>query len=120
MTNENNPHYYATVDNNGADAIAQITDSTDFPHTGLIKALSLGMKGNYVVKGSATDFDITQSAHSGSGDGGNVVVVAEGKIFRDGALHTVATDNFTATSFQATQHSPSISCYWCINSGFSN
>lgn len=104
MTNENNPHYYATVDNNGADAIAQITDSTDFPHTGLIKALSLGMKGNYVVKGSATDFDITQSAHSGSGDGGNVVVVAEGKIFRDGALHTVATDNFTATSFQATQH----------------
>lgn len=103
MTNENNPHHYSTVDNNET-SIAQITDSTDFPHTGLIKALSLGMKGNYVVKGSATDFDITQSAHSGSGDGGNVVVVAEGKIFRDGALHTVATANFTATSFQATQH----------------
>lgn len=103
MTNENNPHHYSTVDNNET-SIAQITDSTDFPHTGLIKALSLGIKGNYVVKGSATDFDITQSAHSGSGDGGNVVVVAEGKIFRDGALHTVATANFTATSFQATQH----------------
>ena len=62
------------------------------------------MKGNYVVKGSATDFDITQSAHSGSGDGGNVVVVAEGKIFSGWCFITVATDNFTATSFQATQH----------------
>jgi len=103
MTNEHNPHHYATVDNNDT-SIAQITDAVDFPHTGLIKALSLGIKGNYVVKGSATDFDITQSAHSGSGDGGNVVVVAAGKIFRDGALHTVATANFTATSFQATQH----------------
>lgn len=95
MTNENNPHHYATVDNNEA-SIAQITDSTDFPHTGLIKALSLGIKGNYVVKGSATDFDITQST------GTNKVVVAAGKIFRDGALHTVATKNFEAASFQET------------------
>ena len=95
MTNENNPHHYSTVDNNET-SIAQITDSTDFPHTGLIKALSLGMKGNYVVKGSATDFDITQST------GTNKVVVAEGKIFRDGALHTVATANFESASFQAT------------------
>jgi hypothetical protein len=48
------------------------------------------------VKGSATDFDITQST------GTNKVVVAEGKIFRDGALHTVATANFESASFQAT------------------
>ena len=95
MTSENNPHHYSTVDNDET-GIAQITDSTDFPHTGLIKALSLGIKGNYVVKGSATDFDITQST------GTNKVVVAEGKIFRDGALHTVATANFTSSSFQAT------------------
>ena len=95
MTNEHNPHYYATVDNDDT-SIAQITDAVDFPHTGLIKALSLGIKGNYVVKGSATDFDITQST------GTNKVVVAEGKIFRDGALHTVATANFTSSSFQAT------------------
>ena len=103
MTNEHNPHYYATVDNDDT-SIAQITDAVDFPHTGLIKALSLGIKGNYAVKGSTTDFDITQTAHDGSGSGGNVVVVAEGKIFRDGALHTVGTANFTATSFQATQN----------------
>ena len=95
MTNEHNPHHYATVDNDDT-SIAQITDAVDFPHTGLIKALSLGIKGNYVVKGSATDFDITQST------GTNKVVVAEGKIFRDGALHTVATANFTSSSFQAT------------------
>ena len=95
MTNEHNPHHYATVDNNDT-SIAQITDAVDFPHTGLIKALSLGIKGNYVVKGSATDFDITQST------GTNKVVVAAGKIFRDGALHTVATKNFEAASFQAT------------------
>ena len=94
MTNEHNPHYYSTVDNNET-SIAQITDDTDFPHTGLIKALSLGVRGNYVVKGSATDFDITQST------GTNKVVVAEGKIFRDGALHTVATANFTSSSFNA-------------------
>ena len=95
MTNEHNPHHYATVDNNDT-SIAQITDAVDFPHTGLIKALSLGIKGNYVVKGSATDFDITQST------GTNKVVVAAGKIFRDGALHTVATKNFEAASFQET------------------
>lgn len=95
MTNEHNPHYYATVDNDDT-SIAQITDAVDFPHTGLIKALSLGIKGNYAVKGSATDFDITQST------GTNKVVVAAGKIFRDGALHTVATKNFEAASFQAT------------------
>ena len=49
-----------------------------------------------MAKFAATDFDITQST------GTNKVVVAEGKIFRDGALHTVATANFTSSSFQAT------------------
>ena len=97
MTNEHNPHYYSTVDNDET-SIAQITDDTDFPHTGLIKALSLGVRGNYVVKGSATDFDITQATS------GNVVVVKSGKIFRDGALHTINNGNdtnFTASDFNA-------------------
>lgn len=100
MTTEANPHYFSTSTKDDTD-IDQITDSTDFPHTGLIKALSLGMKGNYAVKGSATDFDITQSATSSS-----VVVVKSGKIYRDGALHTVpssgADTTFANTSFQAT------------------
>ena len=97
MTNEHNPHYYSTVDNDET-SIAQITDDTDFPHTGLIKALSLGVRGNYAVKGSATDFDITQATS------GNVVVVKSGKIFRDGALHTINNGNdtnFTASDFNA-------------------
>ena len=97
MTNEHNPHHYSTVDNDET-SIAQITDDTDFPHTGLIKALSLGVRGNYVIKGSATDFDITQASS------GNVVVVKSGKIFRDGALHTINNGNdtnFTASDFNA-------------------
>lgn len=100
MTSEANPHYFATNTKDDT-SIDQITDAVDFPHTGLIKALSLGMKGNYAVKGSATDFDITQSATSSS-----VVVVKSGKIYRDGALHTVpsngADTTFANTSFQAT------------------
>jgi len=95
MATEANPHYFATATKDDTD-IDQITDSTDFPHTGLIKALSLGMRGNYVVKGSATDFDITQASS------GNVLQVAEGKIFRDGAFLPVSADNFTASDFQAT------------------
>ena len=95
MATEANPHYFATATKDDTN-IDQITDSTDFPHTGLIKALSLGIKGNYVVKGSATDFDITQASS------GNVLQVAEGKIFRDGAFLAVSADNFTASDFQAT------------------
>ena len=95
MASEENPHYFATNTKDDTN-IDQITDAVDFPHTGLIKALSLGMKGNYAVKGSATDFDITQASSS------NVLQVAEGKIYRDGAFHPVSAANFTSSSFQAT------------------
>ena len=60
MASEENPHYYATQTKDDT-TIDQITDDSDYPHTGLIKSLSLGVKGNYAVKGSATDFDITQA-----------------------------------------------------------
>ena len=43
MTSEANPHYFATTTKDDT-SISQIEDSQDFPHTGLIKALSLGMK----------------------------------------------------------------------------
>ena len=95
MTSEANPHYFATSTKDDT-SISQIEDSQDFPHTGLIKALSLGMKGNYAVKGSATDFDITQATS------GNVLQVAAGKIYRDGAFLSVAAKNFTTSDFQAT------------------
>ncbi len=86
----NNPHFYATQTK--STSTNQITDDTDFPHTGLIKALSLGMKGNYTVKGSATDFNIIQSGSN------PVLSVATGKIFRDGKLHTVAAKTFNNIS----------------------
>jgi len=95
MASETNPHQYATMTKDDT-SIGQIEDSQDFPHTGLIKALSLGMKGNYALKGSATDFDITQASS------GNVLQVAAGKIYRDGAFLAVAAKNFTSGDFQAT------------------
>ena len=92
---DNNPHQFSTQTTNVT--FAQITDNTDFPHTGLIKALSLMGKGNMALKGSVTDFDITQATS------GNVVVVKSGKIYRDGALHTIpsngADTNFTSSAF---------------------
>jgi len=92
---DNNPHQFSTQTTNVT--FAQITDDTDFPHTGLIKALSLMGKGNMALKGSVTDFDITQATT------GNVVVVKSGKIYRDGALHTIpsggADTNFTSSAF---------------------
>ena len=56
----------------------QIQDGADFPHTGLLKALSLGMKQNFVING----FDITpSSATTGT--------VSTGTIFRDGKMISI-------------------------------
>tara|TARA_R110002012_G_scaffold10500_2_gene48002 strand:- start:4119 stop:7103 length:2985 start_codon:yes stop_codon:yes gene_type:complete len=93
----NNPHFYATQTKTTSSN--QITDDTDFPHSGLIKALSLGMKGNYAVKASATDFDITQSGSD------PVLSVATGKIFRDGKLHTVAAKTFNGITLAQVNNS---------------
>ena len=71
----NNPKAFSTQDEAESSPItpAQITDAADFPHTGLIKALSLGMRGNYATTGfnatAVTDDDVT---------------FADGVVFRDG------------------------------------
>lgn len=89
---DENPHQFSTQTTGVT--FAQITDNTDFPHTGLIKALSLMAKGNMAVKGSATDFDITQATT------GNVIQVAAGSIFKDNKLTAqVVAKNFTSSSF---------------------
>jgi len=89
---DENPHQFSTQTTGVT--FAQITDNTDFPHTGLIKALSLMAKGNMAVKGSATDFDITQASS------GNVIQVAAGRIFKDNKLTAqVVAKNFTSSSF---------------------
>ena len=90
----NNPHNYSTT--SGTTPTAQITDDVDYPHTGLIKSLSKGIRGNYAIKGSATDFDITFA------DGGSftTIAVTTGKAYRDGKLVTItalsATDMNTS------------------------
>jgi len=57
----------------------QIEDGVDFPHTGLIKALALGMKGNYVING----FDITPSSATAG-------TVSTGTIMRDGQIISIS------------------------------
>ena len=66
----------------------QIEDNVDFPHTGLIKALSDGLGQNYAISG----FDIT-------GTDATALTVADGKIFRDGELVDVTGDSLTLSSF---------------------
>ena len=61
----------------------EIEDSVDFPHTGLIKALSSANTGKYPING----FNITSIT-------GNTFIVASGNIFKDNALQAVAGRTF--------------------------
>ena len=79
----NNPKAFSTQDEAEASPIitpVQIVDGGDFPHTGLIKALSLGMKGNYATTGfnatAVTDNDVTFAAGVVYRDGKKVDVNA--------------------------------------------
>ena len=80
VTDADNPYFYSTL---SGTPTTQITDALDFPHSGLIKALSQGVRGNYAVK-TANDFDITFGAATHS-----TIAVTAGKVYRDGKLHTV-------------------------------
>ena len=62
MTSTLNPHFLSEMDSTPTN---QIRDDLDFPHSGIFKALHLGLKGTYAIKESVTDFDITQTT-SGS------------------------------------------------------
>ena len=80
VTDADNPYFYSTL---SGTPTTQITDSVDFPHSGLIRALSQGVRGNYAVK-TANDFDITFGAATHS-----TIAATAGKVYRDGKLHTV-------------------------------
>lgn len=73
MANITNNNRFTTVSTLTDSSPDQIKDGADFPHTGLIKALSLGMKGNYAISG----FNITSTTDTS-------LTVASGVIFRDG------------------------------------
>lgn len=66
-----NPGYYSQMATAGS--LTQIEDGVDNPHTGLIKALSLGVAGNYVISG----FDATSVNATGA-------TIAAGVVLRDG------------------------------------
>jgi|TARA_R100000149_G_scaffold66436_1_gene45369 hypothetical protein len=75
---EQNPYFYSRL---STTPTTQIEDSEDNPHTGLIKALSVGMTGNYAIR-AGNEFDITIASAS-------TVTVASGVVFRDGAYQAV-------------------------------
>ena len=89
----NNPKAFSTQDEAETSPITapQITDASDFPHTGLIKALSLGMRGNYATTGfnatSVTDVAVT---------------FANGVVFRDGEEVGVTGSTITIGSTTGT------------------
>lgn len=64
-----------------------ITDDVDFPHTGLFKALSLGMKGNYVMSG----FNITSTTDTS-------LTVAAGVVMRDGKKEDILGATLTLST----------------------
>ena len=68
---------------------AQITDGADFPHSGIIKALSVGLGDNYAVK-TSTGFNITAQSSSS-------ISVTAGKVFRDGVLTDVLATSSNLT-----------------------
>tara|TARA_B100000963_G_scaffold233679_1_gene204103 strand:- start:8792 stop:10192 length:1401 start_codon:yes stop_codon:yes gene_type:complete len=85
-----NPNRFSTAGTSGT--LGHITDAVDFPHSGLIKSLSLGMRGNYAVK-TTNGFNITQAGS------GNVIQVTSGFVFANGNLFPCDAKNFDASLF---------------------
>ena len=92
-----NPHHYSTT--SGVTTTTQISDDIDYPHSGLIKALSQGIRGNYAIKSAADCFDITLTSSTYT-----QIAVASGKAYRDGKLVTITQLNATnLTGVHATE-----------------
>lgn len=70
-----NPYHFSRL---GTTVTAQLTDGTDAPHTGLIKALAVYSTGSYPVK-TSTDFNITAASAT-------TINITSGKVVRDGEL----------------------------------
>ena len=86
-----NPHFLSEMDETPTN---QIRDDLDFPHSGIFKALHLAAKGTYIIKESATDFDIAQS------DGGSFTSLAikGGAGFRHGKYVQIGSGSGTTTT----------------------
>jgi predicted aspartyl protease len=86
-----NPHFLSEM---GVTPTLQLRDDLDFPHSGIFKALHLAVKGTYVIKESATDFDITQAASGGF----TQLQVKGGAAFRQGAYVQIGSGSGTTTN----------------------
>ena len=84
MSTMNNPNFFAQMTTGTAN---QIEDSVDFPHTGLIKALSLGMANSYAISGfNASSLSAT------------AITVADGVIIRNGERVAVTGASLTISA----------------------
>ena len=82
-----NPKFISTNEqptSNNHTPANQLIDNVDFPHSGLIKVLSLAVTGGYATSG----FNATAVTNTS-------ITVSEGTIFRDGKLHQVDYSNAT-------------------------
>ena len=84
-----NPGYFSQMASGGA--LTQVEDGVDNPHTGLIKALSLGMGGNYPISG----FDATSVTAT-------TATIANGVIFRDGSKVSITGGGITLSTTYTT------------------
>tara|TARA_R100001460_G_scaffold54467_7_gene93773 strand:- start:394 stop:2250 length:1857 start_codon:yes stop_codon:yes gene_type:complete len=81
----NNPNFYGQSTHGTPN---QIEDGVDFPHTGIVKALSHGLGQNYAISG----FNITV-------DSATQIDVSAGVVFRDGRkLSVLGANNLTLSS----------------------
>jgi hypothetical protein len=86
-----NPHFLSEMD---VTPTLQIRDDLDFPHSGIFKALHLAVKGSYVIKETATDFDITQ----GTSGAFTQLQVKGGAAFRHGKYVQIGSGSGTTTN----------------------
>jgi len=86
-----NPHFLSEMD---VTPTNQIRDDLDFPHSGIFKALYLAAKGTYIIKESATDFDITQTTDSSV----TRLQVKGGAGFRQGKYVQIGSGSGTTTN----------------------
>jgi len=84
-----NPNKYSEM--NTGTSLGDIRDNDDFPHTGLIKALSSGMGQNYAISG----FDA-------SSINATAVTIAAGVIFKDGEMLACDGASLTLSSSYST------------------
>ncbi len=84
-----NPNKYSEMNTGGS--LGDIRDNDDFPHTGLIKALSSGMGQNYAISG----FDA-------SSINATAVTIAAGVIFKDGEMLACDGASLTLSSTYST------------------